>query len=161
MRRHWLGLVNLHLLAFLVGALEAPLLARLDQRWISKLFYGFYSFFCHQEPSRCLFLFGNQVAICSRCLGFYSSLLVFGLLVSFRDFKPLSLRLASILAMPAALDVLLQALHLNESTNLIRITTGLLLGMAVSLYLLPRAKRGVDRTSGEQKDVATETAVSA
>ena len=53
----------MHLLAFVAGALEAPLLLHLDQPWISRLVYGFYGLFCHQEPSRCLVFFGSQTAI--------------------------------------------------------------------------------------------------
>jgi uncharacterized membrane protein len=143
-RRHWLGIVNFHLLVFLAGALEAPLLLYLDPPWISKLVYGVYGFFCHQDPSRSFFLFGNQVAICSRCLAFYSAALIMGLLLSLKDLRPLPASWALALAFPAVADVTLQAVHLTESTNLLRTTTGLLLGMAVSLYLLPRAKSAVD-----------------
>lgn len=160
-RRHWLGIVNFHVLIFVVGALEAPLFAYLDQQWIARMFYGFYGFFCHQEPSRSYLLLGNQVAVCSRCLAFYSSVLVFGLLVSLNDFKPLSLKLALILALPAVTDVLLQAVHLNESTNLIRTSTGLLLGMAVSLYFLPRGKREVNGLSEESDRAGRKTMVPA
>jgi uncharacterized membrane protein len=143
-RRHWLGIVNFHLLIFLIGALEAPLLLYLDPPWISKLVYGVYGFFCHQDPSRSFFLFRNQMAICSRCLAFYSAILIMGLLISRRDLRPLPAAWALALALPAAADVTLQAGHLTESTNLLRTTTGLLLGTAVSLYLLPRAKSAVN-----------------
>jgi len=147
-RLHWLGIVNFHLLVFVIGALEAPLLLHLNQQWISRLIYGFYSFFCHQEASRSFFLFGNQVAICSRCLSFYSSVLIFGLWVSLKRTKPLDLKLALFLILPALVDVLLQTLHITESTNLVRITTGTLLGLAVSLYLFPRAQRAMERLAG-------------
>lgn len=144
-RRHWLGIVNIHLLFFVVGALEAPLLSNLNQRWISGLVYRFYGFFCHQEPSRSLFIFGDQAAICTRCLAFYSSLFIFGLVISLREFRPLKLKWAVIFILPAFIDVLLQALNITESTNLLRTTTGLLLGMAVSFYLFPRIKKEMDR----------------
>ncbi len=144
-RSHWLGIINFHIFLFLVGALEAPLLLHLEQPWLSKLVYGFYGFFCHQEPSRSFFLFGNQVAICSRCLSFYSSVLFFGLWVSLRRSKPLNLKTAGLLISPAVADVLLQVLGIKESTNLIRVTTGGLLGLAVSLYLFPRAQRAMLR----------------
>jgi uncharacterized membrane protein len=142
-RRHWLGIVNFHLLVFVIGAIEAPLLLHLDFEWISKTIYGFYSFFCHQEKSRSFLLFGNQVAICSRCLSFYSSMLIFGLWVSLKRVKPLELKLALLLILPALVNVFLQILHILKSTNLIRVTTGLLLGMAVSLYLFPRAQKAL------------------
>jgi uncharacterized membrane protein len=148
-RRHWLGIVNFHLLVFLVGALEAPLTLHLAQRWASRLVYGFYGFFCHQEPSRSFFVFGNQVAICSRCLSFYFSLFIFGLIVSLREFRPLKIKWAVILILPACVDVFLQALNITESTNLLRTTTGFLLGMAVSLYLFPRAQRMMSHLKDE------------
>jgi len=151
-RLHWLGIVNFHLLIFVIGALEAPLLLHLGQPWISKIIYGFYSLFCHQEASRSFFVFGNQMAICSRCLSFCSSAVVFGLWVSFKRTKPLDPRLTLILISPAMVDVFLQILHIRESTNLIRVTTGALLGMAVSIYLFPRAQKALERltTDGSQ-----------
>ena len=148
-RQHWLGIVNFHLLVFVIGALEAPLLLHLDFEWISKIIYGFYSLFCHQEASRSFLLFGDQVAICSRCLSFYSSVLIFGLWVSLKRVKPLDLKLALLLILPASADVLLQILHIRESTNLIRVTTGGLLGLALSLYLFPRAQRAMKRLAVE------------
>ncbi len=143
MVRHWLGMVNFHLLVFVIGALEAPLLLHLDEQWISKISYGFYGLFCHQESSRSVFLLGNQVAICSRCLAFGSSLLAFGLLLSLKRVKPLSLRPAVLLMSPALVSVLLQTLQIRESTNLVRVTTGTLLGVAASLYLYPRVQRAL------------------
>jgi len=135
-----------------IGALEAPLLLHLDQPWISKIIYGFYSLFCHQEASRSFFVFGNQMAICSRCLSFYSSALIFGLWVGFKRTKPLDPKLTLLLILPAMVDVFLQILHIRESTNLIRVSTGVLLGMAVSLYLFPGAQKALKRltTDGSQ-----------
>jgi len=152
-RHHWLGIINFHLLIFVTGALEAPLLLHLDQQWISKFIYGFYSFFCHQEASRSFFLFGNQVAICSRCLSFYSSVLIFGLWVSLKRTKPLDAKLALLLIFPALVNVILQILRIKESTNLIRVTSGLLLGMAVSLYLFPRAQEALGRLTTDKRQI--------
>ncbi|MGB2769889.1 MAG: DUF2085 domain-containing protein [Candidatus Zixiibacteriota bacterium] len=149
-RAHWLGLVNFHLFIFIGGALVAPSLLYLDLEWASKIIYQFYGFFCHQKASRSFLLFGGQMAICSRCLSFYSSALAVGMWVGLKRPRSLSLRLALILCLPAVISVLLQSLALRESTNLIRVTTGALLGMAVSLYLFPRAQRAVDRLKVEQ-----------
>jgi uncharacterized membrane protein len=143
-RLHWLGIINFHLCLFVAGALVAPLFSYLKQEWMSKIIYGFYSLFCHQKASRSFFLFGNQVAICSRCLAFYSSLLVFALWMSIKRFKPFDLKLALVLIVPAIADVFLQTLHIRESTNLLRVITGALLGLACSLYLLPRAQKAME-----------------
>jgi uncharacterized membrane protein len=144
-RAHWLGLVNLHLFLFIAGALLAPCLSYLDLEWASKILYGFYALFCHQKASRSLFLWGGQVGICSRCLSFYSSALLVGMWVELRSPRPLSFGLALILCLPAMMSVLLQSLGIRESTNLIRVTTGSLLGTALSLYLFPRAQRAIER----------------
>jgi uncharacterized membrane protein len=141
--RHWLGIINFHILVFLVGAMEAPLLLYLDQPWLAKIVYGFYGFFCHQDPSRSFFLLGNQVAVCSRCLAFYSSVLAFGMWAGSRKPRPLDRKMALLLISPTIMGVLLQITHIRESTNLIRITSGALLGMAVSLYLYPRAQKAL------------------
>lgn len=151
--RHWLAIVNLHLLIFLIGALEAPLLLHLDQTWTSRMCYGLYSFFCHQESSRSVFLLGNQLAVCSRCLAFHSSLLAAGLWVSLRIRKPLDLRLALLLVLPSSVDVLLQVLGIRDSTNLIRLTTGALLGMGIALYLFPRAQRALERLGRDRQNI--------
>jgi len=58
--------------------------------------------------------------------------------------------LALLLILPALVDVFLQILSIKESTNLIRVTTGLLLGMAVSLYLFPRAQKALDRLPSDE-----------
>ena len=143
-RRHWLGIINFHLCIFVAGALVAPIFSYLDQGWMSKIIYGFYSFFCHQKASRSFFLFGNQLTICSRCLAFYSSVLILALWMSIKRLKPFDLKLALFLIMPAIADVFLQTLHIRESTNLLRVTTGALLGLALSVYLLPRAQKAME-----------------
>lgn len=149
-RTHWLGLVNFHLFIFIGGALVAPSLLYLDLEWASKIIYQFYGFFCHQKASRSFLLLGGQVAICSRCLSFYSSALAVGMWVGLRRTRPLNLKLAVALSFPAMASVLLQSVGLKENTNLIRVTTGALLGMAVSLYLFPRAQKAVGRLNVKQ-----------
>jgi uncharacterized membrane protein len=115
--------------------------------------YSLYSLFCHQEPSRSVFLLGSQLAVCSRCLAFYSSLLAAGLWVSLRMRKPLDFRLALLLVLPSSVDVLLQVVGIRDSTNLIRLTTGALLGMGLALYLLPRAQRALENLRWDRQNI--------
>ncbi|MGB8656532.1 MAG: DUF2085 domain-containing protein [Candidatus Zixiibacteriota bacterium] len=152
-RWHWLGIINFHLFVFVTGAPVAPLLWYLNQDWMSKMVYAFYGLFCHQKASRSFFLLENQVAICARCLSFYCSLLFLSLWTSLRRLRPIDLKLALILIAPAALDVLSQTLRLRESTNLLRVTTGALLGMSAGLYLLPRAKKAMEHLPDEVEHV--------
>jgi uncharacterized membrane protein len=153
-RAHWLALVNFHIFLFVGGALIAPCLLYLDLGWASEIVYRFYGLFCHQKASRSLFLFGGQVAICTRCVSFYSSILLVGMWVGLRKPGPLSFRTALLLSLPAMISVLLQTLGLSESTNLIRLTTGALLGTAISLYLFPRAQKALERLETEQDAAA-------
>jgi len=144
-RGHWLGIINFHIFLFVSGALLAPCLMHLNQAWVAKVVYGFYGFFCHQKASRCLFILGDQMAICSRCLSFYSSVLISGMWVGWRRPGPLSLSSALFLIFPATMDVSLQILGIHQSTNLIRLLTGSLLGVGISLYLFPRAQNALER----------------
>ena len=122
-RAHWLALVNFHLFLFIGGALVAPCLLYLDVEWASEMVYRFYGLFCHQKASRSLLLFGGQMAICSRCVSFYSSILLVGMWAGLKRPGPLGFRTALLLSIPAMISVLLQTLGLSESTNLTRLTT--------------------------------------
>ena len=90
------------------------------------------------------------MAICSRCVSFYSSILLVGMWAGLKRPGPLGFRTALLLSIPAMISVLLQTLGLSESTNLTRLTTGALLGTAISLYLLPRAQRALERLDMKQ-----------
>jgi uncharacterized membrane protein len=63
--------------------------------------------------------------------------------VGLRKPRPLDWRMALLLIASSVAGVLLQITHIRESTNLIRVTSGALLGMAVSLYLYPRAQKAL------------------
>lgn len=139
-RKHWLGIINLHILSFILGSLCAPFLAGWGEEGIARYIYGFYGLSCHQIPSRSFYIFDHQIAICARCFSFYISLLIFGVLISLVNFRPLKTRFAFLLAVPVMLDVLLQTLGIRESTNLIRVTTALLLSLSLSFYIYPRIK---------------------
>lgn len=80
-------------------------------------------------------------------------MLIFGLWVSLKRTKPLDAKLALLLIFPALVNVILQILRIKESTNLIRVTSGLLLGMAVSLYLFPRAQEALGRLTTDKRQI--------
>jgi uncharacterized membrane protein len=142
-RSHWLGIINFLLGLFIVGALVAPYLRYLDRYTLSKTMYGFYGLFCHQMESRSFLLRNYPVAICVRCFSFYSSCLVFGIWMSLKRFKPISLTSMFILLAPGCVDGWLQIVHIKESSNLLRTTTGILMGLALVGYLIPRAQEGM------------------
>lgn len=157
-RRHWLGIINLHLLLFILGSICAPCLAYLGEEGIAKYIYGFYGISCHQIPSRSFFIFAHsptfdgQIAICVRCFSFYASMLVFGLLLSLKNIRPLNRRTAFFLALPIIVDVALQTLGIKESTHLLRVTTGVLLSLSVSFYIYPRIKISLERFTKDPEE---------
>lgn len=143
-RVHWLGIINFHLVLFLLGSVSASYLSYLGEEGVAKYIYGFYGISCHQISSRSFFVFDHQIGICARCFSFYASMLVFGLWLSLKNVRPLDGRTALFLVFPIIMDVLLQTLGIRESTNLLRVTTAILLSLSVSLYIYPRAKSSID-----------------
>jgi len=97
----------------------------------------------HHPPERlhrtiCLGVGGKNVYLCARCTGKYSSLIAV-LIVYFIGLRfPLwlYLPLISVLSIPAIVDWFTQSCKLRESRNLIRVGTGLLLGIAEAYFLL-------------------------
>lgn len=97
---------------------------------------------CHGIPSRCLLLFGVPMPICARCTAIYGGLiagtLLFALVPAMRE---LPVRIAAVTAcLPMAIDGGTQLLHLRESTNVLRVETGLAAGIAIALWALTAAR---------------------
>jgi len=105
---------------------------------------------CHGIPSRCLDLFGVPMPICARCVGIYGGLLV-GLiafwllpLVTERVMRTI----AFIAVTPLAIDGLTQLARLRESTNPLRLATGIAAGLAFGMWVLSAVeRRGEERLS--------------
>jgi uncharacterized membrane protein len=144
-RKHWLGIINSHLLLFVLGSICAPYLSFLGLETVAKYVYGIYGLSCHQVPSRSFFIFDHQMAVCARCFSFYLSMLAFGILLSLMDVRPLDRKISFLLILPILMDVLLQTLGIKESTNLLRVTTAVLLSLSLSFSLYPRAKTSIER----------------
>jgi len=97
---------------------------------------------CHGMPSRCLVLFGVPMPICARCTAIYGGLiagtLLFALLPAMRE---LPVRIAAVTAcLPMAIDGGTQLLRLRESTNVLRVETGLVAGIAIAMWCLTAAR---------------------
>lgn len=100
--------------------------------------------FCHGMPARSLSLFGTSMPICARCVGIYAGLLAGVVTFALMAVSGLGhaigerlLRMMLLLAAtPMALDGLTQATGLRESTNELRIGTGLLAAFAFGFWAL-------------------------
>lgn len=101
---------------------------------------------CHGLPERSLALFGTTMPVCARCIGVYAGVLA-GLML-FPLMSKLRERVMRIVAfaalMPLAIDGLTQLTGLRESTNPLRIATGLIAGLAFGLWILSAVERRGD-----------------
>jgi uncharacterized membrane protein len=97
---------------------------------------------CHGIPSRCLLLFGVPMPICARCTAIYGGLIVGALL--FRlipEMRETTARIVvALAALPMAIDGGTQLIRLRESTNELRLETGLVAGIAIALWVLTVAQ---------------------
>jgi uncharacterized membrane protein len=101
---------------------------------------------CHGIPERCLEIFGTPMPICSRCVGIYAGMLLG--IVAFWAVPLLRERVMRAFAFaavtPLALDGLTQLAGLRESTNALRIATGIIAGLAFGLWVLSAVERRRD-----------------
>ncbi len=104
---------------------------------LSAFLFLSFSPICHQIPERSFFILGHQLPVCARCAGIYFGGLLGSFFVRKKSPPPLFLVLALI---PMAIDGGTQLLW-RESTNIIRLATGLVAGFAVVFYLYPGLSR--------------------
>jgi len=93
---------------------------------------------CHGIPHRCLTIFGTQMPICARCVGIYAGFLGgLALFPLFRWASERAMRIALFVATtPLFIDGVTQALRFRESTNQLRLATGLTTGVMLGLWAL-------------------------
>ena len=104
---------------------------------------------CHGIPERCIVLFGVPMPICARCVAIYGGLaagiLLFWLLPFLSEIA--SRRLLAVAVIPLAVDGLTQLAMLRESTNSLRLATGLMAGSAFAFWALTAVEKRVLTTS--------------
>lgn len=101
--------------------------------------------FCHGIPRRCLELWGTPMPICARCTAIYGGALAGLVLV--RLLPAVSERAARMAmfaaATPLGIDGLTQLTTLRESTNELRIATGLAAGIGFAFWAVTAVERHV------------------
>lgn len=141
--RHWLGLMNGVLLVITGLSILAPYLEHAGHPIPGLLIHKAFRVLCHQKPERSFFIFGHQMAVCSRCFAVYASFLTIGLAfgawrsLTKRRWEEIPLWSLGVLAIPMVLDGLTQLVGLRESTQLLRTITGTLVGAGVGLFVYP------------------------
>ena len=114
--------------ALLVAALSTPLLARLQLPLASFALRKFFSFVCHEIPERSFWVMGQPIAICIRCFGIYSGV-VLGTLIQLP--AKTSRQFLVIAALLNAMDVGAESLGLHGDLPLLRLSLGIVLGASV------------------------------
>ena len=142
MESHWLAMLWGAWGAVIGLAALAPALASWGAASWARPIYWTFSWVCHQRPERTFWLAGHPMALCARDIGLYGGLWLGGALTAARRVQ-LSGKVALLCALPLILDGGTQLIGLRESTNLLRVITGLLAGVTAAAYLLSQV--GVSR----------------
>ena len=135
----WVALVPA---VYTLATLVPPLLHAAGHGVAADRVFAFFRLFCHQLPHRSLFLGGHPIAVCSRCFALAASLAVVALVagrlwaLGFRRVRA-PIVLVGVAALPMALDGFSQLFGFRESTNTLRVLTGVLLGGMTSLWTVP------------------------
>jgi uncharacterized membrane protein len=90
--------------------------------------------FCAEISSHSFFLNGNQLPYCARCTAIITGSLI-GMLVALYFSPKFNLLLLGLGLLPMVLDGGMELVSSYQSTNLVRVITGLMAGIVVSLYL--------------------------
>lgn len=107
----------------------------------SASLYHFFSFICHQMPERSFHIAGEQFGVCSRCFGVYFGLVagfvVYPLWRNIAEVEPLPRLWLFASMIPIGIDWSLTVFGVWENNHFSRFTTGLILGVACSTYIVP------------------------
>jgi uncharacterized membrane protein len=132
------------LLALAVGIVPAAALAVTAARvagapsWIELPF----RLVCHGIDSRSLEIAGLPMPICARCFAMYvGGLAGIAAFFAIRLRRPLPLVWLLVALAPMAIDGVSQATGLRESTNALRVFTGLAAGSITMVWLLSRVEQ--------------------
>jgi uncharacterized membrane protein len=100
---------------------------------------------CHGRVERSFALFDVPMPICARCTGIYAGLLaglaLFAILPLLRE--EVMRRISFAAVTPLAIDGLTQLAGFRESTNTLRVLTGVVAGLAFGLWILSAVERSV------------------
>lgn len=127
------------IILWLGAIIWAPYLRSHSSPW-QGFVYAVFSPVCHQIESRSFFLFGQPLAVCSRCLGIYIGCLAgIGLYPFLRGFNRIEVPRKDVfiyLSFPIVIDTVGNFAGLWHTTNLARFVTGLIWGAVLPFYFI-------------------------
>ena len=134
--------IGLAVVALWLGAIVGVPLAKANGFvTISSPLYYFFSFICHQIPERSFHIAGEQFAVCSRCFGVYFGLLfgfaIYPLWRNIDEIEPIPRFWLFLSLIPMSIDWTLTFFGIWENTQLSRLITGTIVGIACSTFIVP------------------------
>ena len=133
---------------YTIAVLVPPLLALAGFGGAADAVFWPFRFLCHQLPHRTLHIAGEPMAVCARCfalsLGLFAAGILSGRLWALGFHRRLPLWGIALATVPLALDGTSQLFGFRESTNTLRVLTGILLGGAVSFWSVPMVCQAFD-----------------
>ncbi len=128
-------------LLWVFAILLAPLARGAGFEGLAAPIYTFFGFICHQLDWRSFHVENHKFAVCARCFGVYFGLLAgFAIYPFFRqidEIEPLPRFWLFLSMIPIGVDWALGAFDIWENTHLSRFITGLILGAACAIYIVP------------------------
>lgn len=126
-------------LIFLI--LLAPLAEANNLTNISAPIYKFFSYICHQMPSRSFHLEDHSFAVCARCFGVYAGLLsgfiAYPFFRSPEELEPPRRYWLFLALIPMGVDWSLGVFGVWENMHFSRFLTGSILGIACAVFIIP------------------------
>lgn len=117
----------------------APFLRSLDIP-ANSFIYAIFSPICHQNPSRCFYLFGYPLAVCTRCLGiyfgFFLGTLIFPVVNGFKSKRAPKNLIFFIFTVPIVIDTLGNMFHLWQTSDWLRYVIGFIWGTLLPYYFI-------------------------
>ncbi len=132
----------LYSLFFVVGSTLSPVFAHFKLYEQSSFLTSLYLHACHQQPDRSFWFFGYPLALCCRCYGFYTGVVISSITVLFNKFK-LGFKVFSLLLFLIIIDIILNFIVQINTGNIIRFTVGIIMGflfISTLSYLLDYKK---------------------
>jgi len=136
--KYWKIFLPVNVILFLI-LLDSVLAPFLESKMISESYY-FYSIlrnFCHQLPSRCLWVFGSNMGLCSRCFGIFLGIFFVGIYSGIKKKIQFNWKVSIVFVIPLLIDGITQAIGLRHSDNLLRFVTGFLFGLGIGSIFYP------------------------
>jgi uncharacterized membrane protein len=133
-------LTLLGVILWIAAVFTAPYL-KSQSSVFGNLIYAIFSPTCHQIPSRCLTLYGNPLAVCTRCLGIYIGFFLgtslFPVLGQLSSEALPKAKLLILMSLPIVIDTASNVVSLWASPHWLRLATGLIWGAILPFYFIP------------------------